>query len=59
MTLEATMVMLDNSAFSINGDYLPTRWESQVDAASILMQAKIQANGQSSVGLGLMAGKHV
>jgi hypothetical protein len=32
--------MLDNSASSINGDYAPTRWENQVDAASLLIQAK-------------------
>ena len=51
--------MLDNSAYSINGDYLPTRWESQVDAASLLIQAKLNANSQSSVGLGLMAGKQI
>jgi hypothetical protein len=26
MALEATLIMLDNSAYAINGDYLPTRW---------------------------------
>jgi len=33
--------MLDNSAYSLNGDYLPTRWEAQVDASSLLIQAKL------------------
>lgn len=33
MSLEATLIMLDNSAYSINGDYEPTRWESQVVCA--------------------------
>jgi len=33
--------MMDNSAFAINGDYEPTRWESEVDAASLLIQAKL------------------
>jgi|FrelakmetLWP11LW_1041352.scaffolds.fasta_scaffold741045_1 26S proteasome regulatory subunit N10 len=51
--------MLDNSAFALNGDYLPTRWEGQVDAASLLIQAKLEANMQSSVGLGLMGGRQV
>lgn len=41
MALEASLVMLDNSAFALNGDYLPTRWESQVDSASLLIQAKL------------------
>lgn len=41
MALEATLIMLDNSASSLNGDYLPTRWESQVDSAGLLIQAKL------------------
>lgn len=41
MSLEATLIMLDNSSYALNGDYLPTRWESQVDAASLLIQAKL------------------
>lgn len=41
MALEATLIMLDNSSSAINGDYLPTRWESQVDSASLLIQAKL------------------
>jgi len=59
MSLEATLIMLDNSAYGLNGDYLPTRWEGQVDAASLLIQAKLEANMQSSVGLGLMGGRQV
>lgn len=59
MSLEATLIMLDNSAYALNGDYLPTRWEGQVDAASLLIQAKLEANMQSSVGLGLMGGRQV
>jgi 26S proteasome regulatory subunit N10 len=59
MSLEATLIMMDNSAFSINGDYEPTRWESQVVCAELLIQAKLQANQQSSVGVGLMGGQQV
>lgn len=59
MSLEATLILLDNSSYALNGDYLPTRWESQVDSASLLIQAKLEANMQSSVGLGLMGGKQV
>jgi 26S proteasome regulatory subunit N10 len=41
MALEATLILLDNSAFALNGDYLPTRWESQVDSAGLLIQSKL------------------
>ena len=51
--------MFDNSASSINGDYEPTRWESQVICGELLLQAKLQANQQSSVGVGLMGGSQV
>lgn len=37
---EATIVILDNSESSINGDYEPTRWLNQLDAAGIIIQAK-------------------
>lgn len=59
MSLEATLIMMDNSAYALNGDYLPTRWESQVDCASLLIQAKLEANHESAVGLALMGGKQV
>lgn len=41
MALEATLILLDNSAYALDGDYLPTRWESQVDSASLLIQSKL------------------
>ena len=59
MSLEATLILLDNSAYAINGDYEPTRWESQVDSASLLIQAKLEANQQSSVGVALMGADQV
>ncbi len=31
MSLEATMIILDNSDYARNGDYYPTRWEAQKD----------------------------
>lgn len=59
MSLEATLILMDNSAYGINGDYEPTRWESEVDCASLLIQAKLEANQQSSVGVGLIGGSQV
>ena len=59
MSLEATLLMLDNSASAINGDYEPTRWDTQVICAELLIQGKLQSNQQSSVGVGLMGGSQV
>ncbi|OQE36978.1 hypothetical protein PENCOP_c011G06068 [Penicillium coprophilum] len=57
MTLEATMIIVDNSESSRNGDYTTTRWQSQVDAVSIIHNAKMRLNAQSAVGLMSMGGK--
>lgn len=53
------MVVLDNSAFMINGDYPPTRWDGQVDAAGILLASRSQTNPENAVGLATMAGRSV
>jgi len=57
MVLEATMIVIDNSESSRNGDYTPSRFEAQSDAVSLLFSAKTQANPESSVGLMTMGGK--
>ncbi|TGZ80098.1 hypothetical protein EX30DRAFT_320745 [Ascodesmis nigricans] len=57
MVLEATMIIVDNSESSRNGDYTPTRFEAQADAVSLIYSAKTQANPESSVGLMTMGGK--
>jgi 26S proteasome regulatory subunit N10 len=59
MGLEATMIIVDNSDWSRNGDYYPTRWESQEEAANLVAQAKCESNPESAVGLMMMAGKQV
>ncbi|KAL1302450.1 hypothetical protein AAFC00_002842 [Neodothiora populina] len=56
MGLEATMIVVDNSESSRNGDYVPSRWEAQTDAANLIFQYKTQANPESSVGLMSMGG---
>jgi hypothetical protein len=33
MSLEATIILMDNSCASINGDYYPTRWVAYKDFA--------------------------
>ncbi|KAG5980519.1 hypothetical protein E4U55_003934 [Claviceps digitariae] len=57
MVLEAVMVIVDNSESSRNGDYQPTRFDSQVDAVNVLFQSITQGNPESSVGLMSMGGK--
>ncbi|GKU00603.1 26s proteasome regulatory subunit n10 [Fusarium langsethiae] len=57
MVLEAVMVVVDNSESSRNGDYQPTRFDSQVDAVNITFQSITQGNPESSVGLMSMGGK--
>lgn len=57
MVLEAVMVIVDNSESSRNGDYQPTRFDSQMDAVNVLYQSITQGNPESSVGLMSMGGK--
>lgn len=57
MPLEATMLVLDNSEWMRNGDYLPSRWDTQTDAVNILFDAKTSTNPENMVGLMTMAGK--
>ncbi|KAI5850346.1 hypothetical protein DFP73DRAFT_539012 [Morchella snyderi] len=57
MVLEATMIIIDNSESSRNGDYSPTRFGAQADAVTLIFEAKTQANPESSVGLMTMGGK--
>lgn len=47
---------MDNSESSRNGDYVPSRWEAQTDAANLIFHSKTQANPESSVGLMSMGG---
>lgn len=51
------MILVDNSESSRNGDYQPTRFDSQSDAVGILFQSITQGNPESSVGLMSIGGK--
>ena len=57
MPLEATMIIVDNSKYARNGDILPTRFDAQVEAISLLANAKLNENVESSVGLMAMGGR--
>ncbi|CAN8077196.1 unnamed protein product [Agarophyton chilense] len=57
MGLEATILCVDNSEFSRNGDFAPSRFAVQVDSVNMLCSAKVQANAESCVGLLTLAGR--
>eukprot|EP01066_Platyproteum_vivax_P010792 Platyproteum_vivax@DN4866_c0_g1_i1.p1 len=57
--MEATMVCLDNSEWTRNGDFLPTRFEAQTDAANLICGAKMQMHPESGAGILSMAGDRV
>lgn len=57
MSLEATVVCVDNSEWTRNGDYAPNRFQAQADAVNELASAKTQANPENTVGVLAMAGK--
>ncbi|KAF8960248.1 hypothetical protein BDZ97DRAFT_1834674, partial [Flammula alnicola] len=57
MPLEATMLIIDNSEYMRNGDYVPTRFNAQSDAVNVVFQTKIDSNPENTVGIMTMAGK--
>lgn len=57
MVLEATMLILDNSSWARNGDFVPSRWGAQQDAADIIIRSKTGGNAENEVGLMAMGGK--
>lgn len=48
---------VDNSEFTRNGDYHPTRFQAQADAVNLLAGAKTQSHPENTVGVLTMAGK--
>jgi len=49
MVLEATVIIVDNSEWMRNGDYIPSRIEAQQDAVNLICAAKTQSNPESTV----------
>jgi len=50
------MILLDNSQYMRNGDYIPSRLAAQQDAANLLVSHKTQSNPESTVGIIAMNG---
>ncbi|KFM24172.1 26S proteasome non-ATPase regulatory subunit 4-like protein [Auxenochlorella protothecoides] len=55
--MESTVVCVDNSEFTRNGDYAPTRFQAQADAVNLLAGAKTQHHPENTVGVMSMAGR--
>lgn len=53
------MVCIDNSEWMRNGDFRPTRLDSQRDAINLVCGSKIQANPENTVGLLTLAKREV
>ncbi|KAJ1865564.1 proteasome regulatory particle base subunit rpn10 [Coemansia sp. RSA 989] len=56
MVLEATVLIIDNSEWSRNGDYMPNRYDAQVDAVRYLFNVKTADNPENTVGVIASAG---
>lgn len=59
MVLEAVMICIDNSDYTRNGDYAPSRFESQADAVNLVCGTKTQQHPENSVGFLASAGDRV
>ena len=59
MVLEATILILDNSDWTRNGDYYPCRFQTQVEAANLIIENRCESNPENSLGIMTMAGKRV
>ncbi|KAF9224471.1 hypothetical protein BS17DRAFT_879923 [Gyrodon lividus] len=57
MPLEATMMIIDNSEYMRNGDYMPSRFNAQSDTVNTIFQTKIDSNPENTVGIMTMAHK--
>lgn len=50
---------MDNSEFNRNGDFAPSRWESQQDAANNIIDVKLNQNPENTLGIMSQAGARV
>lgn len=53
------MLCMDNSEYSRNADYLPTRFSAERDCINLLTSAKLNGNPESTVGLLTLAGPRI
>lgn len=51
MVLESTMICIDNSDYMRNGDFVPSRFQAQMDAVYMICESKTRTNPENDVGL--------
>jgi 26S proteasome regulatory subunit N10 len=51
MVLESCIICIDNSDYMRNGDFIPSRMQSQFDAVNMVALAKTKSNPENNVGL--------
>ncbi|ODV98422.1 hypothetical protein PACTADRAFT_185053 [Pachysolen tannophilus NRRL Y-2460] len=56
MVLEATMILVDSSEYTRNGDFLTSRFDAQLDSVDYIFQSKTNSNPENTVGLMSMGG---
>lgn len=59
MTLESTVICVDNSEFCRNGDFVPTRLLAQRDAANLVARTKMRQNAENACALLTMSNNHL
>ena len=56
---EATIICIDNSDWTRNGDYIPNRFQAQISAANIIIENRCETNPENTMGIMATAGKRV
>lgn len=59
VSIKLFMYSIDNSDWTRNGDYQPSRWEAQIEAANLISESKCDKNPENCLGVVSMAGKRV
>lgn len=59
MTLESTVICVDNSEYCRNGDFIPTRLLAQRDAANLVARTKMRQNAENACALLTMSNNHL
>ena len=49
MVLEATILCIDNSDWTRNGDYIPNRFQAQISAANFIIENRCETNPENSL----------
>ena len=49
-SLDATILCIDNSDWTRNGDYVPNRFNAQISAANFIIENKCEQNPENCLG---------